>query len=280
MENKNKFFGYFLLPYTILGAITALILIILETFIFKNLLNFEYNIIDAIPFSIELFIVYYNYLTHVNEIIPEYDEMNYELSSEYSQKFEYLTGKNNEIKKKDIYNIDYFPNFFNYSGVNLLNYSKNPVITIDKNLIKILNNSELDALILHELYHFITHKTALIKRTIAYVMTILFFSIVLTLLTIFLYNVNKILGFEIVFTFVSLIIILYILLHVILINDERKCDIFSINVLNHNYISSALMKSIYYEKPFLNENTFNRLLKINSKRLKKLDDYNETHRYK
>ncbi len=265
MQNNSKSFKTVLIPYLIIGSTMMLTMYILETYIFNHLPDFEYNIINILPFSILYFILYYNYINKSQREIGLDAELNYELSKKYSKKYPFL---NVDV---DIYTKYHTENFFNHSPVNLMDNRKTPTITIEEDLIHILDDLELEAVILHELYHFLHYNVEKTKRIIVYTITTLFFSLIFTGLTMGLYHVNNFLGFIIVFVIIILIVLLYKLLSYILINTEVKCDRFSLKIMGKDYITSALNKMLDYERQFVSDQTYQRLLKINNKRLNKLN---------
>ncbi|MCL4358819.1 MAG: M48 family metalloprotease [Candidatus Thermoplasmatota archaeon] len=276
-RNKREGFKLFFKPYFIVSLFTLFMLLIFQNFIFEHPSKVETVVLSAIPifiFPAELGILYYRYLKkwgYLSE--PRNADMDYELSEIYTEKYGKLTYKNDEIKKIDIYIYSSF-NFFNKSPVGLHD-SKTPKILIKDDFLRCLNNDEMDAVILHELYHFIENDN-LKRKILAIAMLLSVGAIIFALLTIFLYGTRISLLLKIIIGSLVFVAIIYLLLVIIVPREETKCDIFSIQVLKKDFVSSGLVKTLNYQGQYVRGFRFNSMLRQINKRLTKIREYNET----
>jgi Zn-dependent protease with chaperone function len=204
---------------------------------------------------------------------PHNADMDYELSKIYTEKYGKLTYKNNEIKKIDVYLFSSY-NFFNKSPVGLHD-SKTPKILIKDDFLRCLNKDEMDAVILHELHHFLVNDN-LKRKILAIAMLLSVGAVIFALLTIVLYGTGIPLLLKIIIGSLVFLAIIYSLLIIIVPREETKCDIFSIKVLKKDFVSSGLVKTLNYQGQYVHGFRFNNLLRQINKRLTKIREYNET----
>ena len=275
--NKREGLKFFFKPYFIVSLITLFMLLILQSFIFEHPSDLETAVLSAIPifiFPAEFGILYYRYLKkwgYLSE--PHNADMDYELSKIYTEKYGKLTYKNNEIKKIDVYLFSSY-NFFNKSPVGLHD-SKTPKILIKDDFLRCLNNDEMDAVILHELHHFLVNDN-LKRKILAIAMLLSVGAVIFALLTIVLYGTGIPLLLKIIIGSLVFLAIIYSLLIIIVPREETKCDIFSIKVLKKDFVSSGLVKTLNYQGQYVHGFRFNNLLRQINKRLTKIREYNET----
>ncbi len=212
---------------------------------------------------------------------PKYGIKNDELTELYSNKFSNLSFINKYVNHIDIYLFDKSFPFHKHSPVllyqplNLPEIVSYPKILINDYFIDYFTEYEMDAVILHELYHFIYSKIK-IKKILAHGILFSLMAIIILILIIYLPPVKYTIFqtnilFFIIIAFVSLIILLYISFVIIYINEEIKADKFSIKILKTDFISSALKKIAVYDQINLN-NKFNGLAWQINKRLKRLEN--------
>ncbi len=276
-RNKRGNFKLFFKPYFIVSLITLFILLILQNFIFENPSKIEAAALSAIPifiFPAEFGILYYRYLKKCGYLSePHNADIDYELSRIYTERYGKLTYKNKEIKQIDVYLFSSF-NFFNKSPVGLHD-SKTPKILIKDDFLRCLNKDEMDAVILHELHHFLVNDN-LKRKILAIAMLLPVCAIVFALLTIFLYGIGLPLLLKTIIGSLVVLAVIYLLLAIIVPREETKCDIFTIKALKMDFVSSGLVKTLNYQGQYVHRFRFNSMRRQINRRLTKIREYNET----
>ncbi len=286
MINRNKTYLKFTLIF-----VGGVIIIMVEQLLMIYLIPlnmqyiFSYYLIPIVP--VYLGITFYpffkqRFIEKSKELEePKYGIKNDELTELYSNKFSNLSFINKYVNHIDIYLFDKSFPFHKHSPVllyqplNLPEIVSYPKILINDYFIDYFTEYEMDAVILHELYHFIYSKIK-IKKILAHGILFSLMAIIILILIIYLPPVKYTIFqtnilFFIIIAFVSLIILLYISFVIIYINEEIKADKFSIKILKTDFISSALKKIAVYDQINLN-NKFNGLAWQINKRLKRLEN--------
>jgi len=282
-NNKNKFYKLFLLPFIIIGLITVFIFTIFSNFILLHPTKIDNIILNAFSifiYPVELGILFYLYYKKVGYFDePRNAVKDYDLSEIYTKKYGDIIYKKSNLKEINIYTSDAY-NLFHLSPAGIFD-SKALKISIQRDFLDCINSNEMDAIILHEIYHFITN-SVLIRKLFAFAITIAGGAIIFLILTIFMYRVQLSLLINLIIVFLILIIILYTIFTIIFNREEISCDIFSIKELKKDYISTALQKTIYYLSKNITGHRYivSRIKKQINKRLKKIEDYNEANKFK
>ncbi|ARD85220.1 hypothetical protein FAD_1358 [Ferroplasma acidiphilum] len=282
-NNKKKIYKLFLLPYLIIGLITVSIFTIFDNFILLHptkIENIILNIFNIFIYPAELGILLYLYFKKTGYLDePRNAVKDYDLSEIYTKKYAGIKYRESNIKEINIYIYD-LNDLFHLSPAGIF-YSKALKILIQRDFLDYITPDEMDAVVLHEIGHFITN-SGLIRKVLAFAILLAGGAIIFLLLTIFMYGVQLSLLINLIIGFLTVIIILYSIFTIIFNREELSCDIFSIKELKKDYISTALQKTSYY----LSKNIIGhrymifRIKKQINKRLKKIEEYNETNKFK
>lgn len=270
---KNPFHSFFSLSVIlIVGAILGLLNFVL----LPSPTPPERLFLNAISFSLSILaiwiVVYHGSRNDDLFDEPRYADKDEDLSELYKNKFGGMEFNGKPLGTVDVY-IFYFTGFVNKSPVALYR-SRTPKILIKSDFLEYVDADELDALILHELGHYMskwgrTSKKYTLLFLLAFV-TILFSGISILLYGQFVSILTvTIIGFSI------LLVVLYFSFAAILGREEVNCDLFSVKFLKKDSISSALNKMLEYAGKELSKRRFSTTANRMEKRLAKLRVYNE-----
>jgi len=212
----------------------------------ESLFGFYFNLWNYIPYLILLFATLPVWLSYRDIVINKQRNditlklnatINYNLSKKYTDVMKKLIHTDLEIFEFPALSIRYQSTAFTH-------FAKKPGIFIYEGLLKTLNDNEIEAVILHEIHHFI--KKDGLKRYISGIAIIILIAISILAFVISIVSGSLLNFFTIVFEIAVLLclFIFMIILKLNLVYSEISADTFAAKTMGTNiYVLSAIKKA-------------------------------------
>ncbi len=278
VENDNRLKKEpFFTPFSILLIlVTIVVMVLIQVVLFPNLSGISYfsmNALGLLFVVLDIYVIVRSYLRRNGLDKPRHADLNKELSDAYTAKFGGIRFRGGSLGRIDVYTT-YLPALFNKSPVNLFD-SKTPTILVRSSFLGRLDSNEMDAVVLHELYHYMSPWTT-VKKFLALGIMPISACILLAGLAIIFYRTEILILLDVIIGIVILDIGFYTCFAIVYWKEEEKADLFSLKFIKRDFISSALVKSAKYIGEEFGNSNFSKASKYMRKRLNKLREYNET----